>query len=138
MDYSALVKNVVIPKIKKFGTEYKLITKAQDLGDWEKIYDVVAMQYKWVNKTTKEEKFEQPQESELQVSIRGLADTISVKDIDGTFIKAGDIKLYLDPAIEPSYGDVIEVNNKRYSIYHYDPIKPALTTLLYIVYIRSV
>lgn len=139
MDYNKILSNVVLPKLKEFGKSITLKKKTISSGDWVREYDPVSMGYVWRNTDTGEVVYEEPTATEeyTEYKVNMLQDTFKNKEIDGNFIKAGDIKLYSTPTVPIETNDLIVVNDKDYYIYHVEPIQPAETLLLYVLYVRN-
>ena len=139
MDYNKILSNVVLPKIKEFGKQLTLKKKTIASGDWIKQYDPVSMGYVWKNTETGEVSDTEPTATEeyTEHKIDMLVDTFKNKEIDGTLVKAGDIKVYSVPTVPIETDDLIVVNGKDYIIYYVEPIQPAKTLLLYILYVRN-
>ena len=127
------------PKIKEFGKQLTLKKKTIASGDWIKQYDPVSMGYIWKNTETGEISDTEPAATEeyTEHKIDMLVDTFKNKEIDGTLVKAGDIKVYSVPTVPIETDDLIVVNGKDYIIYYVEPIQPAKTLLLYILYARN-
>lgn len=139
MDYNKILSNVVLPKLKEFGKSITLKKKTISSGDWVREYDPVSMGHVWRNTDTGEVVYEEPTATEeyTEYKVNMLQDTFKNKEIDGSFIKAGDIKFYSVPTVPIETNDLIVVNGKDYYIYHVEPIQPAETLLLYILYVRN-
>ena len=139
MDYNKILSNVVLPKLKEFGKSITLKKKTISSGDWVREYDPVSMGYVWRNTDTEEVVYEEPTATEeyTEYKVNMLQDAFKNKEIDGSFIKAGDIKFYSVPTVPIETNDLIVVNGKDYYIYHVEPIQPAETLLLYILYVRN-
>ena len=137
MNYDNILANVVVPKIKEFGKTVTLRQKSITLGDWVKTFDSVEMIYIWTNSTTGEVLFEEPSVSTVSHEINMIVDTFKKREIDGEFVKAGDIKIYMTPDVQPNSGDTILLDGKEYVVYHVETVKPANVTLLYTLYVRN-
>ena len=137
MNYDNILANVVVPKIKEFGKTVTLRQKSITLGDWVKTFDNVEMIYIWTNSTTGEVLFEEPSVSTVSHEINMIVDTFKKREIDGEFVKAGDIKTYMSPDVHPNSGDTILLEGKEYVVYHVETVKPANVTLLYTLYVRN-
>ena len=126
MDYNKILSNVVLPKIKEFGKQLTLKKKTIASGDWIKQYDPVSMGYIWKNTETGEISDTEPAATEeyTEHKIDMLVDTFKNKEIDGTLVKAGDIKVYSVPTVPIETDDLIVVNGKDYIIYYVEPIQP--------------
>lgn len=138
MDYQQLLANVVLPKLKEFGKPLVLRKNIDEIGTWEKKFNSIEMRHVWENTVTGEISLSQPSQSTLSYTVDMLVDTIKKKEIDGDLVKAGDIKIYMSPIIEPILGDIIELDGKDYIIYHMETIKPSTVTLLYVLYVRNI
>ena len=139
MDYNKILSNVVLPKLKEFGKPITLKKKTISSGNWVREYDPVSMGYVWRNTDTEEVVYEEPTATEeyTEYKVNMLQDAFKNKEIDGSFIKAGDIKLYSSPTVPIETNDLVVVNGKDCYIYHVEPIQPAETLLLYILYARN-
>lgn len=137
MNYDNILANVVVPKIKEFGKTVTLKQNSITLGDWVKTFDNVEMIYIWTNSTTGEVLFEEPSVSTVSHEINMIVDTFKKREIDGEFVKAGDIKIYMSPDVQPNSGDTILLEGKEYVVYHVETVKPANVTLLYTLYVRN-
>lgn len=139
MDYANILKNVVLPKLDQFGRSLKIIKKTSAIGSWEKFYDYEEMKYRWKNTETGEIVDVVPSSTTIEVehTVKGILDNFTTREIDGTFIKAGDIRIYLQPTVEPVNGDFIEFDNKRYSIYNVQTLQPAELVLMYTLFVRN-
>lgn len=139
MDYNKILNSVVIPKLREFGRKINLISKVSNVGDWEQFFCYEQMKYRWKNKITDKvvDALTEIESSESNIEIDALIDNFSSREIDGEFIKAGDVKIYTQTAIKPSTNDFVEFDDKRYIIYHIDVLQPSTVTLLYILYVRT-
>lgn len=139
MDYNKILSNVVLPKLKEFGTLLTLKKKTITSGDWVREYDPVSMGYVWKNTETGEVSDTEPTATEeyTEYNVDMLVDTFKNKEIDGTLVKAGDIKVYSVPTVEVAIDDIVVIGNKDYIIYYMDKIQPASTLLLYVLYVRT-
>jgi hypothetical protein len=137
VDYNNILKNVVLPKLKEFGRPLKLIFNQSASGDWEKFYDTTAMKYRWKNNDTGETADVPPQDVSIEQTVNGLVDTFRTREIDNTFIKAGDLRIYIEPTVEPHINQTLEFDNKKYSIYHIDTLQPSTLVLMYTLYVRN-
>jgi hypothetical protein len=70
------------------------------------------------------------------VAVRG---TYAVRDIDGTRIKVGDVRLYVSGllAVEPQPGDTIAFDGRSWLVVNSAPIKPAAIVVLHDVQCRD-
>ena len=137
MNYQNILSNVVIPKLREFGRPLILQKQANLLGNWVKTFSAESMQYVWENTNTGEIAYSEPDISSISYSINMLVDTFNKKEVDDSFVKAGDLKVYMTPDVAPDIGDTIEIDDKIYFIYHFEMIKPASVTLLYVLYVRD-
>ncbi|HZJ98456.1 MAG TPA: hypothetical protein VFC79_00530 [Tissierellaceae bacterium] len=140
MDYNKILSNVVLPKLKEFGKSTTLKKKTITSGDWIKEYDPVSMGYVWKNTETGEVSDTEPTATEVytEYNVDMLVDTFKNKEIDGTLVKAGDIKIYAIPTIEINVDDIVIVNNKDMIVYHLEKIQPSSLLLMYVLYVRNV
>jgi hypothetical protein len=69
-------------------------------------------------------------------AVRG---TYRIGEVDGTKIKAGDVRLYVDPtlATEPQPGDVVVFDGARFLVINSSPVKPAAVVVLHDVQARN-
>ena len=137
MDYQAILANVVLPKLKEFGKPITIKQQTSVVGDWVKSFDAVESQYIWTNEATGEIVYEEPVGSINESVVDGIESAFKKKDIDGDFVKAGDIQLYITPDVTPSLGDIVVLADKDYTVYHIEPIRPASLVLMYLLYIRT-
>ena len=139
MDYNKILANVVLPKIKEFGTLLTLKKKTITSGDWVKQYDPVSMGYIWKNTETGEITDTEPTATEeyTEYNVDMLVDTFKNKEIDGTLVKAGDIKVYSVPTVDIAIDDIVVIGEKDYIIYYMDKIQPADILLMYVLYVRT-
>ena len=139
MDYNKILSNVVLPKLKEFGKLLTLKKKTIASGDWIKQYDPVSMRYIWKNTETGEVSDTEPTATEeyTEYNVDMLVDTFKNKEIDGTLVKAGDIKVYSVPTIDIAIDDIVVIGNKDYIVYHMDKIQPADILLMYVLYVRT-
>lgn len=70
-------------------------------------------------------------------AVRG--DPYSAKEIDGTLIQSGDLRLYVsaDAAHTLETGDRITIESEVWRIERPNPVRPAATTLLYTAQVRK-
>lgn len=76
-----------------------------------------------------------PEESAL---LTGLVRAVSVRDINGESIRAGDKRGIFGPDIEIKMGMVIYVDGEAYSVVDPRPIKPTKTVVAYRPILRRV
>lgn len=62
----------------------------------------------------------------------------SQRDIDGTNIRVGDQRIYMDATVMPQTGDTIALGDRTYVVVTARSIGPALTAVLYDVQARWV
>ena len=69
----------------------------------------------------------------------GVQPAYSARDIDGTVIKRGDMRLLIGPelAIVPEVGDTVTVDSVTWHIVNVDNLTPAGTDLLYTCQVRK-
>lgn len=60
------------------------------------------------------------------------------RDIDGTNIRVGDQRIYMDATVMPQTGDTIALGDRTYVVVTARSIDPALTAVLYDVQARWV
>jgi hypothetical protein len=138
MDYAKILVDVVLPKLKQFGKPVTIKQQVALVGDWVKEFDAVQMGYIWRNTETGEISITEHTSSIVENTVDAIEDNFKKKDIDGEFVKAGDVKLYTTPNVTPDLGNIIVLNNKDYVVYHVEPIQPASLVLLYLVYARNI
>jgi hypothetical protein len=70
------------------------------------------------------------------VAVRG---DYRASEVDGTKIKAGDVRLYVSPllAVEPAPGDVIRFDGAEYVVITSSPVKPATIVVCHDVQARN-
>lgn len=68
----------------------------------------------------------------------GVQTAYKSRDIDGTVIKLGDMRLLIGPglSIEPSVNDTVTVDSVTWNIVDVSPVSPAGTDCLYICQVR--
>jgi hypothetical protein len=82
-----------------------------------------------------------PDDAGTQVyNTTALRGAYRVSEIDGTKIKAGDVRLYVSPllAVEPRPGDVIAFDGAEYVVVNSNPVKPATVVVCHDVQARGV
>jgi len=70
----------------------------------------------------------------------GVRDQFKLKDIDGTLIRTGDVRIYLVITLDgsaPRTGDLITMVGDTWKIVISTPIKPGPTVLLYDIQARK-
>ena len=139
MDYNKILSNVVLPKLKEFGKSITLKKRTISSGDWVREYDPVSMSHVWRNTETGEVSDTEPTATEeyTEYNVDMLVDTFKNKEIDGTLVKAGDIKVYSVPTIDIAIDDIVVIGNKDYIVYYMDKIQPADILLMYVLYVRT-
>ena len=99
----------------------------------------VSMRYIWKNTETGEVSDTEPTATEeyTEYNVDMLVDTFKNKEIDGTLVKAGDIKVYSVPTINIAIDDIVVIGDKDYIVYYMDKIQPADILLMYVLYVRT-
>ncbi len=80
---------------------------------------------------------EDPEYSDTEIDV-----TIAIMDfswglVDGTQIKAGDRKIYMTAATEPTTADKLRISGKDNAIITVKPLAPAGTAVMYEVQVRA-
>ena len=68
-------------------------------------------------------------------AVRG--EPYSAREIDGTLIQAGDLRLYVSAGHDLQPGDVVTLESEAWRVERPNPIRPASTTLLYAAQVRK-
>lgn len=69
----------------------------------------------------------------------GVRDQYALKDIDGTLVRSGDVRIYLSMVIDggPQPGDQLMMDGDKWVVVSAPPIKPGPIVLLYDVQARK-
>lgn len=76
-------------------------------------------------------------EPDLSFTATGVRTDYEPKEIDGTNILSGDVRIVFTAEKELLVGDLIEVDSKQYRIVKPHPVKPAKLVLCYQVQLRA-
>lgn len=75
-----------------------------------------------------------------EYTAKGIRLDYTQSEVDGTRIKQGDARIYLDPSleVEPKTGDTVEIDTQCYQVIASKTLNPAGTVVLYEVQVRGV
>jgi len=74
---------------------------------------------------------------ETAIPVNVVKQNYQNREVDGSLIKRGDVRLLMEAGQEPKTGDVVAFYNKRWTVIHVDPVDPAGTVILYRVQVRA-
>lgn len=68
---------------------------------------------------------------EQQFKITGIKSDYSIREIDGSVIQSGDIRLVCTPTHDLKINDIVIVDDERYLVKEPNPVKPADILICY-------
>lgn len=135
MDYAK--KKIMADKLLKKNGSLITLTRYESTATWTKDYDSDEMRYKWTDGAGNIV-YEAPTNTPNKYEKYGIKTSYKSYEIDGTLIKAGDVKLVLSTDFPvPQLEDKFTVNNVVYNYVNHEEKAPANIGIVYIVQVRK-
>ena len=136
-DYSNIKDYTVITNLTRFGNTVTM-TRYETTDTWEKKFDSITSRVYWENITTHEIVYTDPTGTPTIYTSVGVLTAYKQKEIDGTLIKQGDMKLLTVDLPNGNAGDKYTINSEIWSYVDSEKVSPDnVTTVLQKIQVRK-